>query len=144
MVQEITVYTQPGKIIISSYISHGLVCKALLDLPNYEKWNLKYICFHRTLKSTFVMKNTFAMKKHICIGLQPGYLKNCHSCSNSFVTFPCNFNKRWEKIFHFRKRAERNTAILKDTHFFSFTSDGSTDIAGDEQESIFVRTAHNG
>ena len=49
-----------------------------------------------------------------------------------------------KKIFHFRKRDERNTAILEDTHFFSFTSDGSTDIAGDEQESIFVRTAHNG
>ena len=34
--------------------------------------------------------------------------------------------------------------IVKDASFFSFTSDGSTDIAGDEQESVFVRTAHNG
>ena len=39
---------------------------------------------------------------------------------------------------------EKTTNLLDEARFFSFVMDGSTDISGDEQETIYLRTTHRG
>ncbi|XP_060565330.1 uncharacterized protein LOC132724477 [Ruditapes philippinarum] len=39
---------------------------------------------------------------------------------------------------------EKTVQILNDSSFFSFMMDGTTDISGDEQEAIYVRTSSQG
>ena len=39
---------------------------------------------------------------------------------------------------------EATSALVKNSRFFSFLMDGSTDISGDEQETIYIRTARKG